>query len=285
MPLSSGIQLIKQAKNTQKFIPCFDVSGGNVDMLHAICEKLAQRGSSAFLSSTPSSIKDYFGFSHFIKIVGGIADKYNVNVAPHLDHATSIEDIDKSLSVGFTSVMFDGSKYDLKNNIQLTRVIVKKAHKRGASVEGELGIIGGKEDEIVSNLSMFPTLEEALTFISETNVDFFAPAIGTLHGLYNSKPNIQWSLVKQLSKVCPIPMVLHGGSGLKSSIIKKLVISGFQKVNYATDIRIAFRFGIQKGLKNNNHIKPQIYLKAGRDAVGCFIDNILDAAMDKDPRS
>jgi len=279
MPLLSGIQLIKQAKKPQQFIPCFDISGGNVDMLHAICEKLAQRGSSAFLSSTPSSIKDYFGFSHFIKTVEDIADKYNVNVAPHLDHATTVEDIDRSLSVGFTSVMFDGSKYDFKKNIKLTRDIVNKAHKHGASVEGELGIIGGKEDEIVSDLSSFPILEEALTFISETNVDFFAPAIGTLHGFYDSKPNIQWSLVKQLSKACPIPMVLHGGSGLNSSNIKKLVIPGFQKVNYATDIRVAFRFGIQKGLKNKNHLKPQVYFKKGRDAVASFTDTVLDIAM------
>ncbi len=279
MPLLSGIQLNKQAKKPQQFIPCFDISGGNVDMLHAICEKLAQRGSSAFLSSTPSSIKDYFGFSHFIKTVGEIADKYNVNVAPHLDHATTVEDIDRSLSVGFTSVMFDGSKYDFKKNIKLTRDIVNKAHEYGASVEGELGIIGGKEDEIVSDLSLFPTLEESLTFISETNVDFFAPAIGTLHGFYDSKPNIQWSLVKQLSKACPIPMVLHGGSGLDLSNIKKLVILGFQKVNYATGIRGAFRFGIQKGLKNKNHLKPQVYLKKGRDAVASFTDTVLDIAM------
>lgn len=279
MNLLSGIELINSSPQ-QISVPSFDVGGGNIDMIDAVCEVLAERNIAAFLVSTPSSIEDYFGMSYFVQAVKAGAEKHNAKIATHLDHATKVADIEMAIDLGFSSVMYDGSSLAIEKNIELTKIIVNSAHAQGVSVEAELGIIGGKEDLIVAESSQFPTLEQATEFIEKTGIDYFAPAIGTVHGFFIGEPDIQWKLVDQLTTNCSVPLVLHGGTGLPDHVVIDLLQKGFQKINYATGIRAAFMKGIQEGLSGaGKHTKPQTYLRQAREQVKKFVHHIADLVI------
>lgn len=282
MSLLSGKKLLSVTGANQYAIPSFDVAGGNIDMLHAVCSVLAKRNATAFLASTPSSINAYFGISHFVKSISEIAEEYEVRVAGHLDHAVEPSDIEAALEEGCLSVMFEGSELPFQENVTLTKQIVQKAHEVGASVEASLGIIRGIEDELMSSESVFPTVDQSTKFIQETKIDFFAPSIGTRHGFYKSDPDIQIDLVNKLSIACDRPLVLHGGTGLANSILKSLIKKGFKKINYATGIRAVFFKGIEECISiSDKNVKPQVYLRSGRKAVSRYVSNILDVVMEQ----
>ena len=237
MSLLSGANLLAASGETQLALPSFDVAGGNIDMLHAIGRELARSQTCAFLASTPASIQDYYGYRHFVSSIREMAAHYKVHVAAHLDHATSFEDIAAAIDAGCTSIMVDGSKLPLAANIELTKSVVKKSHRAGASVEAELGVIGGKEDECIAETAHAPSLKESMQFIDMTHIDFFAPAIGTSHGFYSGPPGIDWKLARDLGSSFKIPLVLHGGTGLSDDTVRKLIRMNFRKINYATGVR------------------------------------------------
>jgi len=272
MALYNSTELFKIVKDRQSYIPSFDVSGGNIDIINGIFSALELSDASAFISSTPHSIDSYYGIKSFVNNINEISNKYDVNYAIHLDHATNPEYVFEAIELGFTSVMYDGSHNSINDNIAVTKDIVNEAKKYGVTVEAELGIIGGKEDEITSNKSHVPDIVDCIRFVNETKLNIFAPAIGTIHGVYNNEPNISWDLVQELSDNISVPMALHGGSGLKDSIISKLIINGFKKINFATAIRQAFCDGIRKVIDTSSGkvIKPQKYLASGRQSVENF---------------
>jgi ketose-bisphosphate aldolase len=215
-----------------------------------------------------------------VKSIKDISDEYQVNVAIHLDHAATLVDVDAALESGFTSIMFDGSKLPYEKNVALTQKTIQKAAVFGASTEAELGIIKGKEEDIESNITIYPTIEQVNEFISITNVDFFAPAIGTVHGYYQKNPIIQWDLVNKLVISCQKPLVLHGGTGLDDNVIKQLIELGFRKINYATGIRSSFLKGLIEGITEADDLtKPQEYLKDARESVRIYIRQVLDNLM------
>ncbi len=276
----NGTDLFRSANGRQKAIPAFDVAGGNVDILHAICHELAVKKACAFLASTPASILAYLGYNHFVGAVEDVSKQYGVDVATHLDHATELGEIDAALSVGFTSIMFDGSRLPFGLNLELTQKIVEKAHALDISVEAELGTIAGKEDNVAAPASMFPTVEESRRFVAETKVDFFAPAIGTCHGFYNRAPNIQWNLAQELSSSLATPMVLHGATGLSPGTVTRLLKLNFAKINFATGIRAAFYSGVRERINQGNaSMKPQSFLESGRKSVARFARNILELVV------
>jgi len=280
MSLLSGTDLLAVSAKTQLALPAFDVAGGNVDMLHAIGQELAACRACAFLASTPSSIRDYYGYAHFVTAIREMAGFYDVQVAAHLDHASDVGEISAAIEAGCTSVLVDGSSLPFERNIELTKATVQKAHQAGVSVEGELGVIGGKEDECVAETSQLPTLAQALEFAETTGIDFFAPAIGTAHGFYKSEPRLDWSLARGLASSCTVPLVLHGGTGLESDVVTQLIHLNFRKINYATGVRAAFVGGLKNCLINTSEtIKPQAVLRSGRESVGRFVRQTLQLVM------
>ena len=117
MSYLSGLALINSSPQ-QISVPSFDVGGGNIDMIDAVCEVLAERNTAAFIASTPSSIEDYFGMSHFVQSVKAGAKKHNANIAAHLDHATKVADVEMAIDLGFSSVMYDGSSLPIEKNTE-----------------------------------------------------------------------------------------------------------------------------------------------------------------------
>lgn len=156
-----------------------------------------------------------------------------VPVAVHLDHGVSMETIRLALELGFTSVMFDGSKRSIKENIAATQEIKKMAAWYGADVEGEIGRIGGSEGTYSAE-ELITQAEEAAYFASETNVDALAVAIGTVHGHYHGAPNLRIDRLKEIASVVSCPLVLHGGSGISPQDFRQCIHNGIRKVNIAT---------------------------------------------------
>lgn len=162
------------------------------------------------------------------------AKKCKMPTAVHLDHGGTMETIRLALELGFTSVMFDGSKYPLEENIARTREVVKLAKGYGADVEAEIGRVGGAEGDYKSVDVLVTSVEEAKCFADETSVDALAVAIGTAHGNYKEQPVLRIDRLKEIAAAVKTPLVLHGGTGLTDEDFKECIASGIQKINIAT---------------------------------------------------
>ncbi|MEH7591317.1 class II fructose-bisphosphate aldolase [Bacillus toyonensis] len=162
------------------------------------------------------------------------AKKATVPVAVHFDHGMTFEKIKETLEIGFSSVMFDGSHYPLEENIQKTIEIVALAKQYGATVEAEIGRVGGSEDGSEDIEMLLTSTTEAKRFAEETDVDALAVAIGNAHGMYNGDPDLRLDRLQEINEVVRIPLVLHGGSGISPEDFKKCIQHGVRKINVAT---------------------------------------------------
>ena len=188
--------------------------------------------------------------------------------ALHLDHGDTVELACSAVKDGYTSVMYDGSKLSLEENIANTRKAVEFAAAHGIPVEGELGSIGGKEDSLVSNGNNLTDPDDAVRFVKETGVYSLAVAIGTAHGVYKETPHLDVERLKVIRSRVEEPLVLHGASGLTEEQIRACVAEGICKVNFATDLRIAYTKGVRSVLDADAAVRdPKVYGKAGRAAV------------------
>jgi fructose-bisphosphate aldolase class II len=157
-----------------------------------------------------------------------------IPVVVHLDHGSSMEVIAQALELGFSSVMFDGSAYPLEKNIEMTNAVKKMAKKYGASVEAEIGKVGGSEGDYKSVEVLITSVADAKTFYDNTQVDALAIAIGTAHGLYKEQPKLQFGRLEEIAKTIDCPLVLHGGSGLTPDDFRNCIQHKIKKVNIAT---------------------------------------------------
>lgn len=162
------------------------------------------------------------------------AKKASVPVAVHLDHGESIKTIKEALDLGFTSVMYDGSNFPLEENIKKTKEIISIAKEYGVAVEGEIGVLGKKEDGSGIDEMLITSVREAEIFYGETGVDALAIAIGNAHGVYKSKPNLNIQRLKEIRDKVEVPLVLHGGSGITEKGFKECIENGIRKINVAT---------------------------------------------------
>ncbi len=158
----------------------------------------------------------------------------SVKIAVHLDHGLTIGKAREALGYGFTSVMFDGSHYSLQENIDKTNEIAKLARQTGASVEAELGTIGGKEATERDEVSKYTDVGEAKMFAENADIDALAVAIGNAHGHYKGKPELNFERLAELQKEVNVPLVLHGGSGISDEDFRHCIDLGVRKINIAT---------------------------------------------------
>ncbi|MFP3919535.1 class II fructose-bisphosphate aldolase [Lysinibacillus telephonicus] len=204
----------------------------------------------------------YFGtvdVEGFASLVHTLAAKASVPVALHLDHAYEKESIIRAIRAGFTSVMYDGSKFNLEENTRLTKEITEIAHMAGVSVEAEIGSValGAFSDE-EEGAGTLTDPNEAKLFVQETGVDFLAAAIGTVHGMYKGEPNIRLDLLDEIRNKVDVPLVLHGASGTPDEIIKEAVARGICKINVNTEVSLAATRHLGEMFKNeerkNSHL-------------------------------
>lgn len=189
-------------------------------------------------------------------VVKTIAERSNVNVALNFDHGQEKEYLIKAIDDGFSSVMVDASRFDLEDNIKMTREIADYAHMHGASVEGEIGCLGASEGGAFTQDAMYTDPEQAKIFYDRTNIDALAISIGTSHGNYpeGMVPEFDIERLKEIKRLTKAPLVLHGGSGSGEKNIINSVKNGINKINVGCDFMNANRDAAAKYLHNNPDI-------------------------------
>lgn len=184
------------------------------------------------------------------------AENSSVDVCVHLDHGLKYEKICKALEIGFSSVMIDGSLLSLEENIALTRKVVEAAREYGASVEAELGVVGGNEGGGKGHEIKYTDPSIADNFCKETDVDALAVAIGNAHGHYAVTPELRLDVLTDINNICDTPLVLHGGTGITPDTFQECIRRGIRKVNIATASFDAVVRGAKKSIdENGNYFK------------------------------
>ena len=275
MPLLSGKELIKHATEGKYAIPAFGFV--NLEGAMAAIEAAEEKNSPVILQTTQGGI-DYAGHAQLAAIVISLAKDSKVPVALHLDHGRDINYHKKSIELGYTSLMIDGSPLDFDENVAITNKVIAmvKDNNLTQSIEAELGQIGGKEDDVEDDESEYTTVEEAVKFVSATNgIDMLAIACGTAHGFYTKEPHINQHLIKDVVAQSGVPLVLHGGTGVPLDQISEAVDNGVVKVNIDSELKQ----GIIKGITDYMAENPKAYDLRKINRQG--IDNAKHIAMSK----
>lgn len=241
----------------------------NMEYVQAIIEAGKEEQSPLIFGASEGAIR-YMGLHNVVALARIAADESGLPVALHLDHGSSFDVVMKCIRAGFSSVMFDGSHYPLEENIRLTQQVVEAAHAVGISVEGELGSIGGVEDDLVvaDEDATIAKADEAIRFWQETQVDAMAIAVGTAHGMYKGEPKIHFDVIDEVSKAIEAPIVLHGGSGVPDVAIQKSISLGVGKINVNTENQVESVKVVRALLEGNpDMIDPRKYLGPAREAI------------------
>jgi fructose-bisphosphate aldolase class II len=213
----------------------------NLEMLPSMIMAAKEMGSPIIIQTSAGTAK-YIGYGVIASVCKYMADYESVDVVLHLDHAKDFQDIRDAIEAGYTSVMYDGSALPFKENILRTQEVVNYAHARGVSVEGELGTIGGTEEgvSIKESEKVFTDPEAAKKFVEATGVDALAVAIGTSHGQYKSKTELNLPLLKKINETIDVPLVIHGGTGVKEEDIHQCTNYGVRKFNVGTELLVGW---------------------------------------------
>jgi tagatose 1,6-diphosphate aldolase GatY/KbaY len=275
MALVTTKNLLLDAQTNGYAIGAFNVE--NMEMIQAVVSAAERKKSPVIMQTTPSTLK-YANVAFFYANAKVAAEKASVPVAIHLDHGNSFSLAMRTLREGYTSIMIDGSPLPFEENVALTKSVVDACHPAGVPVEAELGRVGGKEDDLVGGDNDPYTLPlEAKEFVERTNVDSLAVAIGTAHGVYKGIPKLDINRLQSIRELVSIPLVLHGTSGVPDEVVKECIKRGICKVNYATDLRIAFSNGVKKYLKENENVyDPKKYGTVAREEVEKYVLEKID---------
>ncbi len=271
MALVPVTELLLHANREGYAVGAFNAN--NMEIIQAIVEAAEKENSPVIMQASQGAIK-YAGLEFITGMVKIAAGATRIPVALHLDHGTDFDQVVKCIRSGFSSVMYDGSKLPLEQNIAITNKVLEICRPIGVSVEAELGKIGGTEDDVhVSEReAMYTDPEEACYFVEKTGVESLAIAIGTAHGQYQGDPQLDFERLKKIKDLVKIPIVLHGSSGVSDESVRKAISLGVCKVNIDTNIREAFVGEMRRRMEENpQEIDPRKLLGPARDAVVAII--------------
>lgn len=293
--------MFKNAYEGGYAVGAFNVN--NMEIIQGITEA-AREVSAPLILQVSAGARKYAKHVYLMKLVEAAEADTGLPICIHLDHGESFEVCKSCIDGGFTSVMFDGSKYSFEENIKLTSEVVKYAHDRGVVVEGELGKLAGIEDDVnvAAEDASFTRPDEVEEFVAKTGVDSLAIAIGTSHGAYKfkpgQKPRLRFDILEEVQKRLPgFPIVLHGASsvipalveiinanggampdavGIPEEMLRQAARMAVCKINIDSDLRLAMTAGIRLHMANNpSHFDPRQYLAPGRDNIRELVKNKL----------
>ncbi len=282
MPLIPAKELIDWAEDRGVAVAAFNFN--NYEFLDAVCRAAADLKVPVILATSEGGIR-YMGIEVVRPMVEASVERYGITAALHLDHGRSFETVLKAIRYGYTSVMIDASDRPYDENVAITKRVVEVSKPLGITVEAELGVLAGVEDDVSAERGIYTDPEEAKVFVEETGVDMLAVAVGTSHGAYKFKgePKIDVPRIERIRELTGLPLVLHGASGVYEEYAKKLgmgdakgvpdevlkeaIRAGIRKVNTDTDLRMAFKVGVLEALREYSGIDPRRYLGRGREEV------------------
>ena len=248
----------KKAKKQKWAIGEFNFS--TVEQLKGIILAAKSKSSPVILGTSENEAK-FFGLEEAVALVRILENKEKFKLFLHLDHGKDLDIIKRAIDVGYDSVHFDGSFLSFEDNVKLTGEVVRYAHKKKIFVEGELGFLRGESKLFLTDAPVIKEQdltrpEDAEDFVLKTGVDSLAVVIGNVHGMYKKMPDLDFERLKKIKSQTDVFLVLHGGSGLSISDLKKAIRFGVQKVNLNTELRIAWRKSLEKAFKNSKETKP-----------------------------
>lgn len=243
MSLVTMNEVLPFAEERKIAIPAFNVD--TMEIAQAVLETIEEEGYPSIIAVGQAAIKDG-KLELLAETVRHLAGQMKTPVVLHLDHGQNFEQVVKALRTGYSSVMIDGSKLSLEENIAVTRQTVQAVRAVGVSVEAELGAILGTEDNISHDDSkpFLVKVQDVIDFTGAVTVDALAVGIGNAHGLYKGRPNLDFQRLTEVQEVSPVPLVLHGGSGIPADMIQTAIEIGIRKINVATEIRMAYVKGL-----------------------------------------
>ncbi len=270
--LVNTAEILKAAHSERYAIPAFNI----VDQLtmEAAIKAAANLFSPVIIQTSSGTVKRY-GADNLVWNARFLARRYGVSAALHLDHGRQPDLIRTCIEAGYSSVMIDGSHLPFEDNVAITRQIVAMAHYYGLSVEGEIGSVGGKEEEICAGEMQYTTPEEALRFQQETGVDFLAVGIGTVHGFYAGQPRVNVEILRAIRSVAHFPLVIHGGTGLPDDLVRRLVMAGGAKFNVSTQVKQTYQAALSDYLGAEHALDPMKMLAAAQDALITMMEGYI----------
>ncbi|GIO58377.1 class II fructose-1,6-bisphosphate aldolase [Paenibacillus cellulositrophicus] len=267
MPLVSMTDMLNKALQGKYAVGQFNIN--NLEWTQAILAAAEEEKSPVILGVSEGAARHMGGFYTVVKMVEGLLHdmKITVPVAIHLDHGSSFDKCKEAIDAGFTSVMIDDSHSPIDTNIETTRKVVEYAHSKGVSVEAEVGMVGGQEDDVVGSV-MYAKLDDCVRIVKETGIDTLAPALGSVHGPYKGEPNLGFKEMEEIRDAVNLPLVLHGGTGIPTHDIKKAISLGTSKINVNTENQISFTKAVREVLAAKPDVyDPRKYIVPGRDAI------------------
>ena len=291
MSLVTTTEMFKKAMEGKYAIGAFNIN--NMEFVQAIMDAAAKENSPVILQTSSSAIK-YARIPYLMKMVEAGLEEYDIPVAIHLDHGPDFETCKECIDAGYTSVMFDGSKYDYEENVAKTKEVVDYAHAHGVVVEAELGRLAGVEDEVnvKDDDALYTDPDQAYDFVQRTGCDSLAIAIGTSHGAYKFKGDakLRFDILEKVKAKLPnTPIVLHGAStviqeyvkmcneyganlpgakGCPDEMLHEASLRGVSKINVDTDLRLAMTAGIRKTFVESPEVfDPRKYMGLGREYI------------------
>ncbi|MGP1541184.1 class II fructose-1,6-bisphosphate aldolase [Peptostreptococcus stomatis] len=301
MALVNTKEMFKKAYEGGYSIGAFNIS--DLEQLQGVLEACKERNSAVIIQASKSAIS-YAGINTLVKLVKAASDEIGVDCALHLDHGPNFEMAKKCIDAGFTSVMIDGSHLDYEENVAITKQVVEYAHPKNVTVEAELGVLAGTEDDVTSDVHKYTEPDQAVDFVNRTGVDSLAIAIGTSHGAFKFKgeAKLRFDILEEIqSKLPNYPIVLHGASavdqdavatcnkfggdiagakGVPVEMLRKASEMAVCKINMDTDLRLAMTAAIRKFMAENpKEFDPRKYLGAGRDAIKDVVLGKIDTVL------
>ena len=268
MALESMKDMMIKAKKEGYAIGQFNLN--NLEYTQAILQAAEEEQSPVILGVSEGAARYMSGFKTVVNMVKGLMEDLNITVpvAIHLDHGSSFEKCKEAIDAGFTSVMIDASSQPFEENVRITKEVVDYAHAKGVSVEAELGVVGGQEDDVIADGVIYADPAECKELVGRTGIDCLAPALGSVHGPYKGEPNLGFKEMEEISSQSDLPLVLHGGTGIPLKDIQRSISLGTAKINVNTENQIEGTKTVREVLANDTEVyDPRKYLGPMRETI------------------
>ncbi|WP_027108938.1 class II fructose-1,6-bisphosphate aldolase [Lacticigenium naphthae] len=272
--LVSMTDMLNKALENKYAVGQFNIN--NLEWTQAVLTAAEEEKSPVILGVSEGAAKYMGGFEVVSAMVNALMNTMNITVpvALHLDHGSSFEKCKEAIEAGFSSVMIDNSKYPIDKNIEATKSVVEYAHSKGASVEAEVGTVGGTEDGVTGGV-MYANPDDCKRMVVEAKIDALAAALGSVHGDYVGEPVLGFDEMKEISDLTGAPLVLHGGSGIPTHQIKKAIEFGHSKINVNTELQQVWTKRVREVIANDAKVYDP------RKIIGPGKQNITDSVKEK----
>jgi fructose-bisphosphate aldolase class II len=268
MPLAATRQIVEAARTAGRGVAAFNVI--TLEHAEAIAAGAEAAGTPVILQNSENAVAYHQGNAFAIAAASAaIAAEAGVDISLHLDHVEDQQLLHRAADAGFSSVMYDASKLDFADNVTATRDAARWCQALGLYVEAELGAVGGKGGAHTPGVRTDP--DEAARFVADTGVDALAVAVGSSHAMTERTACLDLDLITRIAEAVPVPLVLHGSSGVADTDLRAAVRSGIVKVNIGTILNVAFTGAIRQALTDSSLVDPRKYLTPARADVAAVV--------------